>query len=366
MVRILCTFDYEIFGNGSGDIKTCLINPTEEILKLLAKFNISATFFVDYGLLFALEEMGEEQRIRNFGYDPLEAIWEQLKEMIKNHDIQLHVHPQMIHAPYIKNRFLVDLSRWRISDLPFENTEDPFVSINGLLKHGKSYLENKLQSVKKDYQCIAFRAGGLCAQPEQELIKGLRANHFLLDFSTSYRYSIDAWPAKVDYSTTITSNNPRKINNNYHENGEEGEIITFPIYGCKYYRWSELFKKLRRRIKKEQKKKWILKRPEGCQGEPQKLLHTVQNKAGKIKSFFMPEIFRFYLEGDAERMIWCFKDAYKRNKSKNIYMVGIGHPKAMGDLSELECFLDFIQVYKESIEFFTASEVANIIQKGAL
>ncbi len=57
MMNIFLTYDYELFfGEESGSVDKCMIEPTNELLKIAKEFNIKMTFFVDIGYLIKLKE----------------------------------------------------------------------------------------------------------------------------------------------------------------------------------------------------------------------------------------------------------------------------------------------------------------------
>lgn len=40
------TLDYELMGNGDGDVYDLMINPTDKFLKICDKYNIKSTIFL--------------------------------------------------------------------------------------------------------------------------------------------------------------------------------------------------------------------------------------------------------------------------------------------------------------------------------
>ena len=51
-MNILLTFDYELFfGSKVGSVQSCMLNPTEQIMRILDQSNTKATFYVDIGYL---------------------------------------------------------------------------------------------------------------------------------------------------------------------------------------------------------------------------------------------------------------------------------------------------------------------------
>jgi len=70
----------------------------------------------------------------------------------------------------------------------------------------------------------------------------------------------------------------------------------------------------------------------------------------------------FYLENSVNSMIWSTKHAIgkARLREKDVYLVGIGHPKAMGDLSQLDQYLEWVTKKSKSykIKFYTVSQIS--------
>ena len=55
-MNIFLTFDYELFfGETTGSVEGCMIQPTNNLLAISKKYSIPMTFFVDVGYLIRLE-----------------------------------------------------------------------------------------------------------------------------------------------------------------------------------------------------------------------------------------------------------------------------------------------------------------------
>ena len=52
MKNIILTLDYELYGNGSGNVFRHIIEPTEKILSIAERYNVKITIFfevIEYG-----------------------------------------------------------------------------------------------------------------------------------------------------------------------------------------------------------------------------------------------------------------------------------------------------------------------------
>jgi len=363
-INTLFTFDYEIFGNGSGDVKNCLVTPTYEIKNLLAKYSLSATFFVDVCLVWAVEENENKGAFKHLDYSPTELIKDQLKAIVKaGHDVQLHAHPQMMGSHYSENIFSVNYDYWRISDLPLGKNGTDLLSVNEILADGKKTLEDIIQEEKNDYQCSTFRAGGLCSRPEQNLFKAMRQNGFIFDFSGSYDFKIDDWPGAVDFTDVFDRQDPLLLGESYNQQTDKNPIVSIPIYGAKFYLWSDFPKRILNKLFQGSNYwTWRKSRPAGCHGSTEVAGSQKKQKTKPSPKRFKRLNMNFYLENSANSMIWCTKHAIRKasRRKKDVYMVGIGHPKAMGDLSQLEQYLEWVakKSKKNKIKFYTVSQIS--------
>src|SRR5229473_8441061 len=89
---IFFTFDYELFfGAKSGSAEKCLIEPTNELIRIAGKSNAAFTFFIDAGYLKRLDEFRNKFNTLEKDYA---AVTKQLESLRRNgHDLQLHIHP---------------------------------------------------------------------------------------------------------------------------------------------------------------------------------------------------------------------------------------------------------------------------------
>jgi hypothetical protein len=341
----LLTFDYEIFGNGFGDIKCCLLDPTYQLMELLARHSVKATFFVDICLIWALQENKKKMNFKHLDYSPLEVIEKQLLEIInQGHDVQLHAHPQFIDSIYENGRFKVNIDNWRISDLPLNSNNH--LSISSIIRNGKKTLEDLIRIKFNDYRVIAFRAGGLCSRPEVNLLGELKDNNFRFDFSPMVNLKIDSGRGIVDFTDCFKNSDPIPVGKTYKDRDPKSRLIAIPIYGASMFYFLEIFKKYANRffnINNYKNRIWHQKRPLGCESIPNKSVYIQSQKVDFLK-YFRKLTTNYILDADFYTMRWCMENALKKikNMNKNIYMIGIGHSKHLGTLSHLEMYLKWL------------------------
>jgi hypothetical protein len=165
--HLILTVDYEVFGNGLGRIDPCVLAPAQRMMDIADPFGAPLPFFVEATEFMIMEEAG------------VAAVYQVRRQIARaishGHDAQLHLHPQWEGAfRQSDGSWRMDNARWRIGDLPFEESLR-------ILREGKTWLENVARKGFPQYQCLAFRAGGWCIQPSQEVVRALGELGFQID-----------------------------------------------------------------------------------------------------------------------------------------------------------------------------------------
>jgi hypothetical protein len=233
---ICVTIDYELFGNGAGDIQTHIIRPTEELLTFFATKDIRATFFVEVAELLAFAEATRER-----GSNPLlvrnyDAIRGQLERVVaQGHDIQLHIHPQWLGA-YRRNG-LWFLSSEHCSLLQWG--EEP---LKELVQWGRTLLETLGHESQANYACRIFRAGGLHFDRTPTLGELLLNSGLLMDSSICRGYHRRTLYADIDYRDLLAVRLPWWTTLDGSVAAETGSEVLreVPVWAMQRRQWSKL------------------------------------------------------------------------------------------------------------------------------
>lgn len=204
MIHLILSLDYEIFGNGSGDVMRDIIQPTNRLLNICDKHRAKMTIMFEVGEYWAFEQYAGQIR-KDLGYSPCEQMKRQAIDAIRRgHDVQLHLHPQWIGANYDQGLWQLCDSYWRLADLPGGlGSKSQITSITGALRAGKETIEDMIKPVKADYECVCFRAGGFYAQPSENIISAMKKVGLRADSSVVKGYKTST-PFEVDYSQLKT------------------------------------------------------------------------------------------------------------------------------------------------------------------
>jgi len=152
MIHVIMTIDYEIFGNGQGDVKRHIVEPMNRLLNITNKHKVPLTIMFEvYEYLYFKKY--DKQLQKDLGYSPAEMIEDQIQKAYNNgHDVQLHIHPQFLKMKYAQKRFIPE-----IPDLSVLNMTEQ--EVYNLIKSGKEILESVISA--NDYQCTALRLSNM-------------------------------------------------------------------------------------------------------------------------------------------------------------------------------------------------------------
>ena len=204
MVAVVLSLDYEVFGNGAGDVMRDVVAPTRRLLNICERHGAKMTIMFEVGEYWAFERHDDRLR-QDLGYSPCGVMRAQMIEATgRGHDVQLHLHPQWIGAEYEKGIWQLHHCHWRLADLPDGlGSEELVTSITGALYRGKRTLEELIKPMKADYECVCFRAGGFCAQPSRYIISAMKRVGLRADSSVVQGFRRTG-PCAVDYSRVET------------------------------------------------------------------------------------------------------------------------------------------------------------------
>ena len=351
--NLIITADYEVFGNGSGDVLTCMINPTKNLLNICNTTGAKLTIFLDVCELWAFEEV-EKNGKWDLNYSPSEKIKTQLIEAVKNgHDVQLHFHPQWLNYKYLgKGNWKLNHDKWRLPSL----TD---LEIDNLFAKGKQTLEALLQPVKSLYECNVFRAGGWCIQPEEAILVSMKKYGFKIESSVAVGVSNPQEDRFFDFSKAPDL--PHwKIDSKVTVE-ESGSLLEIPIFTV------EMDGVTRSRFLAKRVVRKIALKPEGCTGFAETSIK--KSKFSKVADLLKKQrsMFNFSDATTAEEMTWFVEQARKKYKliERNIPLVMIGHPKTFANEKELKEFL-FWASNQNDIKFTDYNSYLTEIQRGEL
>jgi hypothetical protein len=358
LIDLILSLDYEIFGNGAGDVMRDVVRPTGRLLDICDRHGATMTILFEVGEYWAFEQYEDRLR-RELGHSPSQIMREQAVEAIRRgHDVQLHLHPQWIGAEYAAGGWRLCHSCWRLADLPDGlGDETRLTSVTGALSRGKQTLEEMIRPVKADYECVCFRAGGFYAQPSRSIIQAMRRVGLRVDSSVVRGYRRIA-PFAVDYSCVETDEATWWTTDaEFTEQGRPGEnVLELPVSSRMEPYWNN-FKpaKIRAALRRRQIERAHRNgraTGDGCGISSVPSYRTILSKL---------------LSRHASSFDFCklsCKDMLKRireiDRVRNQPVVMIGHSKDFLNDREFDEFLDALS-HGPNVRFVTVSEAVQTL-----
>lgn len=216
-MHIFLTFDYELFfGNPTGSVQKCMLEPTERLFKMSSGKNVKYTFFVDVGYLICAKRYESLDQER-------ELVENQVKKMIKlGHDVQLHIHPHWERAKYVDGKWDINV--------------DGCYKLSDFSKKERSEIIGKYKNTLEDLtgtDIESFRAGGWCIQPFSILEEDFKRVGLRIDSSVFTGGYLSTKNYNVDFT-----NAPKKSLYRFQKDvcmeQTTGEFIEIPISSMMY------------------------------------------------------------------------------------------------------------------------------------
>jgi len=230
--------DYEIFGNGEGDVRQHVVDPTERMARLCEKYGAPLTVFFEVEEYLAFEKF-RDALVKQLGYDPAALIRAQIIELAKRgHDIQLHLHPEWHRAEYRNGKWILERNTMTVDSL-FETQEETTVFIGAR----KAVIEKMLaEAGGKQQKVTVYRAGAFSAQPGMKLLPALAANGFVIDSSVvkGLVQPKTNGGSGLDYCEAPSAKEPWRVSRDVIEIDPAGPIWEVPIYSKMGRRYQQI------------------------------------------------------------------------------------------------------------------------------
>jgi len=189
-LQVALVDDWELRGDGSGDMEKIQFQSLEKILKVYEKYNLKASINAEIMQQLAHLEWGVQ-------YPNLMSLAKKWEDVVKGaylrgHDVQLHVHSQWVGAKYENNKWHLP-GNWSI--LTYSKDE-----VRAMVVKCKNYLHDLLQAQDSSYRCVSFRSGAWCLAPSDFMCELLAEEGIIFDMSIVGGLKYDNAKIKLDYT----------------------------------------------------------------------------------------------------------------------------------------------------------------------
>jgi hypothetical protein len=254
--KIIITVDYEIFGNGTGDVRQHVVDATQRMAAVCRRYSAPLTIFFEIEEFMAFER-GRVALSEHLGYDPAQLIRDQISSLsAEGHDIQLHVHPQWYGASFVAGK-------WQLQ--PEVETIDALFATADLASDYVRSRKEVIESLLADRSAkpvIAYRAGAFSARPGARLLAALRENGFHFESSVVRGLHRESGHYSLDYRGVESMEPMWRVSDDVAQEDLEGAVWEVPIYSETKRRYrqltlSRLKAKFSKNVPKEQQKAMV-------------------------------------------------------------------------------------------------------------
>jgi hypothetical protein len=362
-IYLALTHDWELRGDGSGDIEEIQFAPLRKLLDIYAKVGARTTILPD-----VMQQMAFRRcESKHPALKPLADSWDEevRAAFLQGHDIQLHLHPQWRNAEYANGRWQLD-GDWSILNYDRDNAY-------AMLAEGKEYLERLLRLIESDYQCIAFRAGALAAAPSAHLFKSLARLGMQLDVSIAAGLFVNDHNLQLDYRNCEETFLPfyPMMEDARRVSGQREQIVCVPLnhfYGSRRTVGRQNLSLAWRELRRRSSKSGQTESP----GAPASLQTRRSSRVGlAFEKLIIPAVKRKHFVSDTGRlnyplmreMLASIRQRANASGLAQVPVVLTNHPKDIRDLAGIERFVEEVS-HAEDIRFITLSELVGKLQSG--
>jgi hypothetical protein len=187
-IDLVLTDDWELRGDGSGDIRTIQFANLRTLTHLYEDVGLRGSFNPEVlQQLYHLRFAGQHPELLEVAHE-----WAELVRTIyqRGHDVQLHVHPQWYGARYCNGRWNLP-SDWTLGHHPAER-------VSTMIAECKAYLEALVRPLDPVYRRVSFRAGTWALVPSERVLTALIRAGIVVDISVAPGL-VKSGEVEVDY-----------------------------------------------------------------------------------------------------------------------------------------------------------------------
>lgn len=233
MRYVVLSVDYEIFGNGSGDVLQHVVQPAASMARICRDHGAPLTVFFEAEEYHSFAENGQPLT-QALGYDPAQKIAGQVAALAaQGHDFQLHLHPEWVGARFEQGRWLLRRDH-RTVDEVFESLQET----TDYVASRKQLLEELMAAGGVHRKVTTYRAGAFSAQPGVKLLAALAENALLID--SSVVKGLHGGPANLDYRQAPSAKGPWRVKDEVSREDSGGRVWEFPICSIMGRRFEQL------------------------------------------------------------------------------------------------------------------------------
>jgi hypothetical protein len=364
-IQLALTDDWELRGNGSGDIEQIQFRAMRELIDLYDSHGIKSTFNTEVMQQLTFRKLQDSYpQLR-----PLADQWDEHVRMAftRGHDIQLHIHPQWSKVAFENNRWVLS-GDWSLLNYEPESSY-------AMLSASKAYLEELLQPIDPNYRCVSFRSGSSAIAPSHFLLRQLAELGLVFDMSLIQGLRVNTRNLQLDYTHCDEGFLPfyPRLEDARKMSDKVEPIVCVPIFSFDLSRrrcLAEILAKIQTKLAARNShnratdayaaQQWD---DVGRSSLPAKVYDKVVQPCLNGKHV-VADIGRLDFPSLRE-MLNAIREAAAKSKQPEVWVVLTNHSKYISDFSHIDRFLTEARKH-EDIGFVTLSTIAEQIRAGKI
>jgi len=330
MIHVVFTLDYEIYGNGEGDLSTLVLEPAERLAELFLRHGVRFVNFV---------EVAEFEKIESHGTDSaIAGVVGQIRRLHgQGFETALHIHPQWYNATREGGRWLLNYDEYNLCTLSRPRIAEIVDKAAGYLR----YLVDD-----ERYVPLSFRAGNWLFQPTQPAASVLAGFGVKVDSSVFKGGRQHAHG--LDYRRAERNGYFWRFGEDVNVSDSSGAMMEVPIHTELVPAW-----------KMATAKRMAFKGPGPMRGSVG-LLNRLRDLA-RLRYPLKLDFCRMTLE-ELTTTLGKVVLEDQRNPERLRPVVAIGHTKDLVDLDTVESFLHYLNT--NNVQVSTFRDLAPSISAG--
>ncbi len=334
MISFVFTIDYEIYGDGTGQLKGLVYEPARRLVEQFRKWDARFVAFV---------EAAEFEKIEAFGADPgIGAVKQQIADFHRDgFEVALHLHPQWCNARFEDGAWSLDYREYNLCRLQRPR-------ITEIVSQSIAYLRQVVG--ESGFAPLSFRAGNWLFQPTALAARVLAEHGIKLD-SSVFKGGLQHLH-QLDYRPAMSNGYFWPFENDANRPNAAGQWIEVPIYTEMVPFW-----------RMATAKRLSMKGGAGAKRRRQSVSERWSRISDRMR-------FRYPLKLDFCRMtlneLTSMMDGVIREDEKDPEtfrpVVAIGHTKDLTDFDTVESFLAFLKAKR--IPITTFSDIYPVLAKS--
>jgi hypothetical protein len=361
-IQLALTDDWELRGNGSGDIEQIQFRAMRELLDLYDSHGVKSTFNA---------EVMQQLTFRRLQHShphlkPLADGWDEYVRLAysRGHDIQLHIHPQWSKATLENGRWILSGDWSLLNHEPAESY--------AMLSESKSYLEKLLTPLDPNYRCVSFRSGSSAIAPSPFVLRQLAQLGLVFDMSLIQGLRVNTRNLQLDYTNCDEGFLPfyPRMDDACRISDKIEPIVCVPIFSFDLSRRAcmrEVVAKARAKTLQRGSTNLPTDSHEwdeiGKTSLPAKIYDKVVQPCLKGKHV-VADIGRLDFRSLRE-MLNAIRDAARKSKRPAVPVILTNHSKYISDFSHIDRFLTEARKHKD-ISFVTLRTIAEQLRTGTI